>query len=70
MIYKELELLPSYTPYYVIDQLKIYLDEPNKEKNGWYLFQGVIGMVNLARTDRLITGFQSLKLKRILKKLK
>ena len=46
------------------EEIKFIQDEPNKEKNGWYLFQGVIGMVNLARTYRLITGFQAFKLKR------
>lgn len=69
-MYKELEILPQYTPDYVIDEMKYYLDKKRENKSGIFTFENAMSLVNLAKVNKRITSEQAKNIKRILKKIK
>ena len=46
-MYKELAKLPKYTPDYVIDEMKYYLDKKKEKKSGIFTFENAMFLVSI-----------------------
>lgn len=69
-MYKELAKLPQYTPDYVIDEMKYYLDKKKEKKSGIFTFENAMSLVNLAKANKRITSKQAKKIKNVLNEIK
>lgn len=65
-----LEILPDYTPDYVIDEVKYYFDKISQNKVDLLTLDNAISLVNLAKISHRITDEQAEKIKAKIRKIK
>lgn len=69
-MYEELKELPDYTPNYVIDEVKYYLDKINQGKSDCFTLDNAISLVNLAKANNSLTEEEAKAIKESIKRIK
>lgn len=67
---KAINILPGYTPNYVIDEVQYYFDKINAKKNDCFTLDNAILLVNLARMNNRINEEQAQNIKKTINKIK
>lgn len=65
-----IEELPSYTPDYVIDEVKYHFEKIRNGKTDIFTLENAISLVNLAKVNERITEEQAKIIIEIIKKMK
>ncbi len=65
-----INILPKYTPNYVVDEVQYYFDKINAGKNDCFTLDNAIGLVNLAKANHRIDDEQAKNIKEKIKKIK
>ena len=63
-------ILPEYTPNYVIDEVQYYFNKINVGKNDCFTLDNAIRLVNLARLNNRVDDEQTKNIKEIIRKIK
>lgn len=63
-------ILPEYTPNYVIDEVQYYFNKINAGKNDCFTLDNAIKLVNLARLNNRVDDEQTKNIKEIIRKIK
>ena len=65
-----IELLPKYTPDYIIDEVQYYFDKINKGKSDCFTLDNAITLVNMAKISKRINEEQAQTIKEMIRKIK
>ncbi len=65
-----INILPEYTPDYVIDEVQYYFNKINAGKNDCFTLDNAISLVNLARVNNRINDEQAENIKDSIRKIK
>lgn len=65
-----IELLPKYTPDYIIDEVQYYFDKINKGKSDCFTLDNAIALVNIAKTSKRINEEQAQNIKEMIRNIK
>lgn len=65
-----INVLPEYTPDYVIDEVQYYFNKINAGKNDCFTLDNAISLVNLARVNNRINDEQAENIKDSIRKIK
>lgn len=65
-----INILPEYTPNYVIDEVQYYFNKINVGKNDCFTLDNAIRLVNLARLNNRVDDEQTKNIKEIIRKIK
>ena len=65
-----INILPNYTPNYVVDEVQYYFNKINAGKNDCFTLDNAIGLVNMARMSHRIDDEQAQNIKESIRKIK
>jgi hypothetical protein len=65
-----LNILPNYTPDYIVDEVKYYFDRVNNNKIDLFTLDNAISLVNLAKVNNRVTEKQANNIKEAIRKIK
>ena len=65
-----INILPNYTPNYVVDEVQYYFDKINAGKSDCFTLDNAMGLVNLAKMNNRINDEQAKNIKESIRKIK
>lgn len=65
-----IELLPKYTPDYIIDEVQYYFDKINKGKSDCFTLDNAILLVNMAMVNNRLNDELADEIKKAIRKIK
>lgn len=65
-----INLLPTYTPAYIVDEVQYYFNKINIGKNDCFTLDNAIALVNMAKINKGINHEQAQNIKEIIRNIK
>lgn len=65
-----INLLPTYTPAYIVDEVQCYFNKINIGKNDCFTLDNAIALVNMAKINKGINHEQAQNIKEIIRNIK
>jgi hypothetical protein len=65
-----LNILPNYTPDYIVDEVKYYFNRVNNNKIDIFTLDNAISLVNLEKVNNRVTEKQANNIKEAIRKIK
>ena len=69
-MYVAINILPKYTPDYVVDEVQYYFDKISQNKTDCFTLDNAISLVNLAKLNNRVDEEQAKAIKETIRKIK